>query len=439
MQRALRCGRGAIVVDLPSEGCRAVLQPKLPPVLSDLDAVVARCVEAPVGGEPLSKIVRDRERIVLAIPDATRGEVVPACLPPLLHFLERVGVARERVTILTATGAHPGHTDEERAALVGREIAANWTVVDHDPDGGNVDLEPLDEETPLAVDARALEADCLILAGAVRYHYLAGYGGGRKLVAPGLCSRATVQALHRKTLANIEPSGQWHSRTGVMRDNPFHEALVEAARRVGPHFALNVAVGWQGQVVDVVAGDPFESHTLAALQYDQIFRCIVRERLPVVIASCGGEPFDLNFYQAHKALDNAFRVVRRGGTIILMAECRDGWGPESFVRWLAIESLEEHRERLMDAFEVPGHTTYALKWKATQCRIIVVSKGLAACIEKGDAPAWLAARPGKSPFRLEITTDVAEAFDKAATRHPFPHYVLPVAASCLPQITAPAS
>lgn len=436
MQRALRCGRGALVVDLPSEACRAIIQPKLPPPVSDLDAVVARSLEDPVDSEPLSKILRDRENIVVAVPDATRSEVAPVCLPPLLRYMEREGIDRDRVTILTATGAHRRHTAEELRALVGAEIVANWTVVDHDPDTGNVELEPLDEKTPLWVDSRAVEADCLILAGAIRYHYCAGFGGGRKLIAPGLCGRETVQALHRHTLANIDASGRWRSCTGAMRQNPFHEILVAAAQRVPAHFALHVAVGWQGQLVDVVSGDPFQSHLIACLQYDQIFRRAVRERLPVVVASCGGWPYDVNLYQAHKALDNAFRAVRQNGTIVLVAECSEGWGPESFVKWLAIDSLEEHRQRLMEEFEVPGHTTYALKWKATQCRIILVSEGLARRMSEGDAPAWMTAAGGDSPFQLAIAADLAEAIDKAATRHPVPHYLIPVAVSCLPTITA---
>ncbi len=77
--------------------------------------------------------------------------------------------------------------------------------------------------------------------------------------------------------------------------------------------------------------------------------------VPVVVASCGGWPHDVNLYQAHKALQNAFRVVRQNGAIVLVAECSEGWGPESFIKWLAIDSLKEHRERLIDEFEVPGH------------------------------------------------------------------------------------
>jgi nickel-dependent lactate racemase len=435
MNRILQYGRGSVSVDLPDQHCRAVLEPSLPPPIRNLDDAIARCLDDPVGSRPLSKIVEGRRRIVVVIPDATRGEAMQAYLPPLLHYIEKHHVRRDNVILLAATGAHRRHTDAEREALVGDEIASDWTVADHDADDGNDEIEPLDDETPLWVDRRALEADCLILAGQISYHYCAGFGGGRKLIAPGLCGRATVQALHRRTLANIDRLGQWRGRTGVLRGNLFHEALQAVCDRVGPHFALHVTLGAPGEVIGVVAGDVAKSHTVACLQHDKMFRVPVAEPLPLVVASCGGWPFDMNLYQAHKALDNAFRVVRPGGTIVFLAECAEGWGPESFVKWLAIESLEEHRARLEKNFEVPGHTTYALKWKATQCRVIVVSEALARTVSAGTGPAWLMNETAATPFRFEIMADPNEALAKADPGRASPYYLMPAASCCLPEVT----
>ena len=427
MSTDLRYGRGTVALDWPAQNCQAVVQPTLPPPLDDLGAAIERCLNDPVGGKPLAKILEGRRKIVVVIPDATRGEAVRDYLPPLLRYIEQHGVARDPVTLVTATGNHHRHSGAARAALVGDEIARDWLVVDHDPDKGNVELDPLDDETPFWLDQRAVEADCLILAGQTSYHYCAGFGGGRKLVAPGLCGCATVQALHRRTLANIDEAGNWRSRTGALRHNPFHEALVAAAERVGPDFALNVSLNWRGEAIGVVAGDPVQSHVVACLQYDKIFRFPIAEPQPLVIASCGGWPYDVNFYQAHKAFDNAFRAVQPGGTVVLLAECAEGWGSGAFLRWLRIASLNEHRERLESDFEVSGHTAYALKWKATQCRLIVVSENLARLPEAGDIAAL--------PFEIEFVGDLNAALAKADPGRALPYCLLPVASSCLPEVT----
>jgi nickel-dependent lactate racemase len=435
MSKTLGYGRGSVTVELPAPNCRAVVQPTLPPPISDLDAAIEKCLNDPVGGKPLANIVEGRHKVVVVIPDTTRGEAMQAYLPPLLHYIERHHVRREHVTILTATGAHRRHSDDEREALVGADVARDWVVADHDADEGNVEIEPLDDETPLWIDHRAVEADCLILAGLVSYHYCAGFGGGRKLIAPGLCGRATVQALHRRTLGNIDPAGNWRGHTGGLRGNPFHEALQAVAERVGPDFCLNITLGGERKIIGIVAGDFVQSHQVACLQYAKTFNFPIPERLPLVVASCGGWPYDINLYQAHKALDNAFRATQPGGTIVLLAECSEGWGPESFIKWMAIGSLEEHRARLASHFEVAGHTTYALKWKASQCRVIVVSEALAQSVRAGNAVDWLSGEGGTAPFRIEIVGDVNEAMAKADPRRSLPYYIMPAAVSCLPEVT----
>lgn len=428
MTTTLRYGRGLLTLEWPNENCRAIVQPSLPPPIADADEAITRCLDDPVGTKPLSELVEGRRRVVVVIPDMTRGEGVQAYLPPLLGYIERHHVRREHVTILTATGAHRCHSDAEREALVGAQIARNWRVEDHDPDDGNDPVEPLDEATPLWIDRRAIKADCLIVAGPISFHYSAGFGGGRKLIAPGLCSRATVHALHRRTLANIDTAGRWQGHTGALRHNPFHEALQAAAERVKPHFSLNVSMDGQKRILSVVSGDCVRSHLVACLQYAKIYTIPIPERLPLVIASCGGYPYDINLYQAHKALDNAFRAVQPGGTIVLFAECAEGWGSESFAKWMTVESLEEHRARLASGFEVAGHTTYAFKWKASQCRIILVSETLERLASATPAPL--------SSARVEVVRDGKEALALIAASRTLSYYVMPVASCSLPEVTS---
>lgn len=434
MIQAMRYGRGEVEVDLPP-GCDKVIEARIPSVIQDVGAAVRRCLERPLYGRPLAEIVRDRRRVALIIPDATRKAAMDVWLPPLLDAMRQAGAGPNRTTLVIATGKHRVPTADQVAELVGREICAEWSVLAHDADVPHVKVGSIDDRTPIAVDKRVAEADCVILAGGVSHHYLAGFGGGRKLIAPGVCGRETVEALHSWSLANIDPAtGAWRSRTGELKGNPFHEAVVAAARTVHPAFAVHIIVGREGQVVEVVAGDPFKSHELACGRYDRVFRISIRRRRPLVVASCGGWPYDVNLYQAHKGLDNAFRAVAPGGTIVLLAECADGWGPPASVDWLGIESLEEHHARLKAHFEIVGHTTYALKWKATQCRVILVSEPLAERVAAGDGPAWLAA-PGESEFRFEIVGSIEVAMDRAGAGDEVQGYVMPAASACLPVAT----
>ncbi len=91
------------------------------------------------------------------------------------------------------------------------------------------------------------------------------------------------------------------------------------------------------------------------------------------MVSCGGSPYDINLIQAHKALDMAAQACSEGGTIILLAECRDGLGHPNFLKWFEAENSSALETRLRDAYEVNGQTAWALLTKAERYRIFLVS------------------------------------------------------------------
>jgi len=91
------------------------------------------------------------------------------------------------------------------------------------------------------------------------------------------------------------------------------------------------------------------------------------------VVSCGGHPKDINFIQAHKALDYAVQAVRPGGTLILLAACPDGFGNPTFFDWFRHQKLEDFEAALRRGYEINGQTAYATLCKARTWRIILVS------------------------------------------------------------------
>jgi nickel-dependent lactate racemase len=94
----------------------------------------------------------------------------------------------------------------------------------------------------------------------------------------------------------------------------------------------------------------------------------------LVIASCGGSPYDINLIQAHKALDMAAYACLEGGTIVLLAECRDGVGRADFLKWFHEADSRALETRLRQAYEVNGQTAWSLLTKAERFRVVLVSE-----------------------------------------------------------------
>ena len=87
----------------------------------------------------------------------------------------------------------------------------------------------------------------------------------------------------------------------------------------------------------------------------------VEKPADIVIASTGGDPKDLNFYQSQKALENVKDLVNPGGIIILAASCHEGFGEDVFEEWMKdATDYSLISKRLKENFVLGGHKAVAV-------------------------------------------------------------------------------
>jgi nickel-dependent lactate racemase len=146
-----------------------------------------------------------------------------------------------------------------------------------------------------------------------------------------------------------------------------HEECESVAAMIGPAFVINTIVDENGRIVRLFCGNWRSSHQAACEQYLENHSIKISEKRDVVITSCGGSPYDINLIQAHKGLDMAAYACRDGGTIILLAECRDGFGRPDFLKWFDEASSRALEQRLRTGYEVNGQTAWALLTKVIVC------------------------------------------------------------------------
>ena len=148
--------------------------------------------------------------------------------------------------------------------------------------------------------------------------------------------------------------------------------MTEAARLAKVDFILNVVTNGKGEVVKAFAGDLEEAFLQATKLVDEIFRVSVDRRADIVVVSPGGYPADINLYQSYKALDNALEVVKRGGTIIMVAECSEGHGNQVFYDWMArLGDLKKVEREVKRHFQLGGHKAYYLLKALKNHKIII--------------------------------------------------------------------
>lgn len=368
----LKYGSTSFDLDLPPERLAGVVTSS--PIVADespvdiIEAALDRC-------GPFMSSIRPGDKIVIITSDVTRYTGSEVYLPLLVERLRRLGIADSDIEILIALGIHRKQTEQEHRQIVG-SLYGRIRVTDHECDDPDqlAFIGTTSSGIRVSINRRAVEADHLILTGTIGFHYFAGFGGGRKSVLPGIASRQSCMASHFSVLNPGEGNGKNPlATTGILEGNPVHRAMVEGCAMANPAFVINTVLTPDKRIVAAFAGHWRDAHEAGCRFYRERFAFPVAEKVDLVVASCGGFPKDINLIQAHKAMEYAAQALRDGGVMILLAECRDGFGNGTFFNWFRHKGLEAFEAALRAGYEINGQTAYSVLQKALRFRIILVS------------------------------------------------------------------
>ena len=412
-------GKTDVCARIPTRNFLGPIEPDKRPCVPDARSEIERALREPIASKTLKEIVRPEHDVVIVADDATRPAPSSLMIPPLLEELSGAGVRKENITIIFGCGTHRPVTDEEAARLLGDEVATQLRIVSHDCRAQDLVYAGRTDKhrTEVYLNRIFSEADIKILTGDICFHYFAGYGGGRKSVLPGISGEETIKHNHKLLL---HPD----ARKGVLEGNPVNEDMVEAANLAGVDFILNVVTNHNGELVRAYAGDLDGAFREGRKLVDEIYRRAADQKADIVVVSPGGHPSDINLFQAYKAVDNALEVVKRGGAIVLAAECPDGHGNQVFYDWMAkFKDLESIQKAIQRDFVLGSHKAYYLMRALRKAQIILVSS----------MPEYYA----QNAFKLKTARAVNDALDEAfnITSKKAKVWAIPYGSSTLPQVS----
>ena len=375
----LKYGDRQFEVRLPDEQIKLVLEPNTVELPSRTPReLIEDALDNPIGTGRIEDMVKSGDKICIVISDKTRSWQNPGMiLGVLLERLNGAGIRDKDIVIISARGTHRAQTDDELRALVTDEIFSRVRVVDHDPsDESNLTyLGTTSRGTPVKLNSIAVESDHVILVGAVLHHFLAGFSGGRKSVIPGIASRETVQANHALSLNRGPGSGgNPYVKSGRLEDNPLHLDMVEGALMLGPCFIINIVADENYRFLKAFAGDLIKAHEEACRLVDRMNRVRIDRLYPVVIASAGGYPKDINVSQPLKTLCHMLECTEPGGVMIMLSESREGFGsPETEKQITGYDNMPDRESSLREKYSIGAHTGYLFADTAEKYTFIYVT------------------------------------------------------------------
>jgi lactate racemase len=322
-------GREGIRVRMPA-GVEPTLIGKRPlPNYPDPKAAVEHALSHPVGCAPFERLARGKSTACILICDITRPVPNHLFLRPLIERLNSAGIALGNIVILVATGLHRPNEGEELAEVVGDPwVMANVRVENHfaRDSAAHVDLGFTSRRrTPVKLDRRFVEADIRIATGLVEPHFMAGYSGGRKVIAPGIAHEDTIRTFHSARFMENPAAAQCN-----LEGNPLHEEQLEIVRMLGDVYAINTVIDEHRALAHINCGEVIESHLQSVAFVAEATRVPVGRKFGTVLTSSAGHPLDKTYYQTVKCMVTPLDIVAEGGTIIVVSACAEGIGSEEY-------------------------------------------------------------------------------------------------------------
>lgn len=325
----VRYGRGEYPVKVPQGVPCQVIRKETTPLIFDSQKAVLECFDHPIGSPCLSELARNAGNACIAICDVTRPVPNHLFLGPMIKTLYACGIPLDQITIIVATGLHRPNLGEELDSLIGDPwVRQNVQAVNHNANAVDQHVRlgrTKTRGTSVRVDRRFVEADLRIVTGLVEPHFMAGYSGGRKIIAPGLAHSETIRTFH-----NAKFMADPGARNCNFLNNPLHEEQLEIVGMLGDVYAVNTVIDEDRRLSRINFGEVISSHLSMVEEVRADCEIPVTRRFQTVLTSSAGYPLDQTYYQAIKGMVSALEILEPGGNLIVAAACNEGFGSEAF-------------------------------------------------------------------------------------------------------------
>jgi nickel-dependent lactate racemase len=329
-----RFGQGEISVTCPTANLLAIVAPGEIPEADDELGMVREAVLQPIGTKRLSRIAKPGDTVAIVTDDYARPAIGWKVMPAVLAELRDAGVQDEDITIIMGSGTHRPCTREEMDRLLGQEITGRYKVVNHNMDDKDnlVFLGMTSRGNAVWVNRVFARADVKVLTGQIGTISL-GFSGGRKSVLPAVANRDAIYFNHRHAWIK-------QANFGNIEQNVMHDDALEAAHLAQVDFIVNVVLNLKLQIIKAVAGDMVLAWMEGVKFARKHYTFPLAQRPEIVVTSAGGSPADDTVYQSLKAYQQSYLIMKRGGCVILVADCKDGVGDQELDQFLRMDSAE---------------------------------------------------------------------------------------------------
>jgi nickel-dependent lactate racemase len=315
-------GHENVELDVPDRNLAFYVHRSELPAAKNIPGSIAEAMRSPFGLPPIGKLASGKDRIVVLVDDVTRPTPLKQILPTVLEQLCAEGAKADNIRIIIGLGTHRPMSDAEIKEHLGPEVAENFTISNHDykDERRLINLGTTELGIPAIVNKQVVDADFVLSVGNIVPHNAAGWGGGAKMILPGVSGEESVGMLHIAA-GKVKPVGDLVATL----DNPMRRDINAIAKKAGLKAIVNTVLNNKDETVRVISGEPDQTFKEGVKTARGVFCQDVPELADIIVFST--YPADIDYWQAMKALDFAHVGVKRGGTIVLITPCPERISP----------------------------------------------------------------------------------------------------------------
>jgi nickel-dependent lactate racemase len=310
--------------------------------IPDQARVIKDGLENPIGTGRLEELLKPDQSVVIMVDDITRPTPAARILPSILEAIAGAGIPDDAVKFFMAIGTHRPMTEEELRTKLGGDVRERYRIINRDyREGDFASLGQTESGTPIEIDREVLEADFKIAVGNVVPHISAGWGGGSKMILPGVCSQRTTDRMHLMA-CTVQPVLEVIGT----RDNKPRAEMDRIAQEVGLDFIVNTVMDEDHNILGLFAGHFVEAHRRATELAEKVMVIPIPAQADILIVSAN--PCHFDYWQGIKPYAYCHRAVREGGVIIFLLDgaeglCGDAPSHEETVRKYLLWPFEDQK------------------------------------------------------------------------------------------------
>lgn len=374
--------------------------------------IVLKALSEPRGSKTLQELIGQDCSVAVALEGSLTPSVTVHTLTVLVEQLVNLIIPKEKITIILANGTRAKSSANLIKAIKGTEGLRDLTIVEHTKSSKSlIDVGATNKGTTVSVEASYAEATLKIAIGEVNVDAYTGFTGAHTAIFPGIAAQTSIEANRRLYFKG-------DVKAAVMELNPVKEDAFEAVKIVGIDMALNLVVSNQGKLLAAFAGNFEETLGQSIYHLGSSYVVEAVAGADIIIVSAGGARFDHDLYSATWALQGANKLAKKGAAIILLAECIEGLGADSYINLASVDQLGELERR----YQIGSEALQLLKTTTTKNDIWLVSSLPHLLVE---------------PLGLRTARTANEAYDKACeSRRSRKTLVIPYGSSTVTNITS---